>query len=55
MAANCLVFKMGLDCRNLAIMLREDTVQVVIRVWGDKRDGGEAVLEFLILQVFQSG
>jgi hypothetical protein len=51
MAANCLVLRMGLDCRNLAIMLGEDTVQVVIRVWGDKREGGEAVLEFLRLQV----
>ena len=51
MAANCLVLRMGLDCRNMAIMLGEDTVQAVIGVWGDKREGGEAVLEFLRLQV----
>ena len=50
-AANCLVLRMGLDYRNMAIMLGEDTVQAVIRVWGDKREGGEAVLEFLRLQV----
>ena len=50
-AANCLVLRMGLDYRNMAIMLGEDTVQAVIRVWGDKRVGGEAVLELLRLQV----
>ena len=40
MAANCLVLRMGLDCRNLTIMLGEDTVQAVIAVWGDKRECG---------------
>jgi hypothetical protein len=40
MAAKCLVLRMGLDCRNMAIMLGENTVQAVIRVWGDKREGG---------------
>jgi hypothetical protein len=35
MAANCFVLRMGLDCRNLAIMLGEDTVQAVIRSWED--------------------
>ena len=27
MAAKCLVLRMGLDCRNMAIMLGENTVQ----------------------------
>ena len=51
MAANCLVPRMGLDCRDLAIALGEATVQAVIRVWSDKREGGEAVIEFLRMQV----
>ena len=40
MGANCLVLRTGLNCKTLATMLGEDTVQAVIRVWGDKREGG---------------
>ena len=48
MAANCFVLRMGLDCRNLTIMLGEETVQAVIGVWAGGQEGGwGAVLEFL--------
>ena len=38
-AANCLVLRKGLYYRNMAIILGEDTVQAVIRVWGGQEGG----------------
>ena len=48
-AANILVGQASLDCRREACRLGEDTVQVVVRSWSDRREGSEAVLEFLRL------
>ena len=50
-AANILVGQASLDCRREACRLGEDTVQVVVRSWSDRREGSEAVLEFLRLQM----
>ena len=50
-AANILVCQAALDCRSEACRLGEDTVQVVVRSWADRREGSEAVLEFLKLQM----
>ena len=50
-AANILVRQASLDCRREACSLGEDTVQVVVRSWADRREGNEAVVEFLKLQM----
>ena len=49
--ANILIRQASHDCRSEACRLGEDTVQVVVRSWADRREGCESVLEFLNLQM----
>ena len=50
-AANCLILRVGLDCRQLAVELGEKTIQNVIALWGDMKECAGEVLEFLNYQV----